>query len=45
MCVPLWLMSEVWRIFSASNRAVVQLGRTLEWGKSPDDFLKLSDSI
>ena len=30
------------RIFGASNRAVVQLGRTLEWGAYPDDFLKLS---
>src|SRR4029453_4879341 len=38
MCVRLWPMSEVWRIFSASNRAVVQLGRTLEWGSRGRGF-------
>ena len=27
---------------SVVNRAAVQLGRTLEWGAYPDDFLKLS---
>jgi hypothetical protein len=30
------------RIFGASNRAVVQLGRTLEWGAYSDDFLNSS---
>ena len=29
---------KVWRIFSASNRAVVQLGRTLEWGSRGRGF-------
>jgi hypothetical protein len=38
MCVHLWPMSEVWRIFSVSNRAVVQLGRTLEWGSRGRGF-------
>ena len=33
-----WLMSKFSRIFSASNRAVVQLGRTLEWGSRVRGF-------
>jgi hypothetical protein len=33
--------TEKWQQYSP-QRAVVQLGRTLEWGAYPDDFLKLS---